>query len=359
VRRALEHTAVNITGQSAHSVGHGVLQVDTALQYLVAGASQPAADVQTRYSVKTSCGGVSGRGIYLRQPYQVTGVSASATVFVTPHIHEDVPSQAKIGYEKKVAVSCTAAWVQVPTHLLLANAARSFSVEIDLEALAEGVHYTEIVAVDGDGDAASPPVLFRVPVTVIKPSIVPADGQFRIARTALAFTPGHIDRQFISVPEGSTWATIRLQTGAFDGSRRFLMHLVQLRPGLSAQDGQWKRYVVSGGLESHVFHVKVVGGFTLEVCLAQFWMSLGDSSLDLSVEFHSVSAPNSISITGAAGETQVDVTAAFRAVNLEPSGQLKQWQQSVRPEANPVIRPLLDVRDVLPEGRRIFEMQLV
>lgn len=41
-------------------------------------------------------------------------------------------------------------------------------------------------------------------------------------------------------------------------------------------------------METH--HFAVTGGFTLEICFAQFWSVQGNSQIELQVELHGVSA---------------------------------------------------------------------
>ena len=49
------------------------------------------------------------------------------------------------------------------------------------------------------------------------------------------------------------------------------------------------------------YTTKVYPGHTLEICIAQYWSSLGDSSLNVDIQFRGVS-PNEKTITFANGE---------------------------------------------------------
>jgi tripeptidyl-peptidase II len=45
--------------------------------------------------------------------------------------------------------------------------------------------------------------LFRIPVTITKPIILPNS---KVSFDNLSFSPGHIERRFIKVPDGATFA---------------------------------------------------------------------------------------------------------------------------------------------------------
>ena len=94
---------------------------------------------------------------------------------------------------------------------------------------------------------------------------------------------GKQDRRFfVLVPHGATWVEVLLTAHQYTGSRRFALHLQQLAPHtpfreLSRNDnpvleseGDWR-----GGM-------KVKGGIVMEVCLTQWWSSLGDSTVSTS-----------------------------------------------------------------------------
>ena len=64
----------------------------------------------------------------------------------------------------------------------------SVSIRVDPRGLPEGVHYTEVLGFDLERPKRGP--LFRVPVTVIKPTVVTEATQFCHAEKGLAFRPG-------------------------------------------------------------------------------------------------------------------------------------------------------------------------
>ena len=52
--------------------------------------------------------------------------------------------------------------------------------------------------------------MFEVPITVVKPEPIQTIPRPRLERAGILFRPGDIVRSFVQVPEGATWATIRV-----------------------------------------------------------------------------------------------------------------------------------------------------
>ena len=62
--------------------------------------------------------------------------------------------------------------------------------------------------------------VFEVPITVVKPEPIQMIPRPRLERTAILFRPGDIVRSFVQVPEGATWATIRVYSNEQVGYAR-------------------------------------------------------------------------------------------------------------------------------------------
>lgn len=64
----------------------------------------------------------------------------------------------------------------------------------------------------------------------------------------------------------------------------------------------------------------VIQGSTLEIALAQFWSSAGDTQgITLKVDFHGiVASPQSVIVDGAGGPRRVDVRATLKARSTPP-----------------------------------------
>ena len=52
--------------------------------------------------------------------------------------------------------------------------------------------------------------MFEVPITVVKPEPIQTVPRPRLERSGVLFRPGDIARSFVQVPEGATWATVRV-----------------------------------------------------------------------------------------------------------------------------------------------------
>ncbi len=77
--------------------------------------------------------------------------------------------------------------------------------------------------------------MFRLPVTVIKPkrvSSVSAGGEapsdYTLSLPNRSYTPGAIDRHFIAVPAGATWAELSFKTREVEGSHMLVLHALQV-----------------------------------------------------------------------------------------------------------------------------------
>lgn len=91
----------------------------------------------------------------------------------------------------------------------------------------------------------------------------------------------------------------------------------------------------------------------LEVCIAKYWSNFGDTSLKSSIEFHGIrmNGDNTM-IHGAGGIHRIDVTTLGRE-DMVPAIQLKTAQMVLKPSETKITP--LTVRDVLPNGRQIYQ----
>lgn len=77
---------------------------------------------------------------------------------------------------------------------------RNFNIRVDPTKLAPGLHCAAIKAYDTNNKGR---LVFSVPITVCKPEDRrDASHQFKEWHS----TPGQIERKFLAVPEGATWA---------------------------------------------------------------------------------------------------------------------------------------------------------
>ena len=155
-------------------------------------------------------GGCNAKGIYLRELDEVS-FPLETSIQIQPRFRmgpegEDLDRLYKVNYQVRIALECDDEFVLVPDHMLLMSEQRAFNVLVDPTHLSTGVHYSEIRGLDTDTGE----VCFRVPVTIIYPAIVSADGGavFR----ELVFRPGKIHRKFVSAPHGASQIQVTITT---------------------------------------------------------------------------------------------------------------------------------------------------
>jgi len=363
LRRACETTALPLHTHQPDSkctYGHGLLQVGAAFGRLQNLAFGP----DVRYEVSTSVSGsnTSGRGLYVREPYQWTGTAVEARCTIQPKMHEDVDNQTvRATFEQRLTLHSSAAWLSVPDTLLLTHNGRGFGIRAELAQVPPGsLHYAEVVARSAGADAVLGEC-FRVPVTLVRPIPVPNTEQ-AVVFEEMAFMEGHIKRQFIAVPELAGWAEITLAAGhcvTMDAPRSFMLQCVHATAHTRLDDNSMRRFfsLASGEIKSFTF--AVVAGTTLEVALGQFWLSLGASVVTCSVCFHSVVThpAGALVLDGCARATRVDCWAPLRAETLQPVVKVTAVQTKLRP-TKATLSPLSAPRDQHPDGRGIHSLVL-
>ncbi len=350
VRRALENTAVAVEGIEVFALGRGLIQAPQAFEYLIKHKDLPDQDV--RFEARIPARG-NARGLYLREPFE-TDRPAEVRVVVTPVFHEDAPNIDKVHFELRCNVESTARWVEVGSQLMLMHDGRRLDIRVDPTGLPPGAHYAEIRGYDATGPQRGP--LFRLPITVIRPLRLESGAPTWSER--MSFRPGQIERRFIAVPDGATWADVRLRRQDNEEPRLVLLHAVQLLPGEHYAQNELKEYVTLGPQAQEIRSLKVTGGRTLELCLAQFWSSLGEAQVDAELTFHGVLPDNQrIVLDGAELVTPVGLTSPLGPQRVAPKGSLDTLRQTLRPTSFE-IRPLDGRRDLLPESRQMFELVL-
>jgi tripeptidyl-peptidase-2 len=351
VRRALENTATPVPGTAVLALGRGLIQIDQAFEYLQRDRDLPDQDVRYQVTIPAD----DARGIYLREPYETRHV-VDARVIVDPVFHEDADNRLKVEFETRVNLEATVPWIECAEHMLLMHGGRRLDVRVDPTRLPEGVHYAEIRGYDADRLERGP--LFRVPVTVVRPQTVVQTPE-PVWREMMTFSPAEEERRFLAVPDGATWADLRLKRVDDNEEACVLVtQLVQLLPGESFADNEFKQYLrIASGTEQ-VFSLPVVGGRTLELALAQYTSYLGEGEVEVTLDFHGlVPERDEVLLDGGALATSLEVAAPLRKERLSPSGSLATLQRTLRPTAAK-LRPLSGERDRLPEERQVYELVL-
>ncbi|KAK3699411.1 hypothetical protein QZH41_018570 [Actinostola sp. cb2023] len=350
IRRALENTAFNIEVLDILKPLIFVfvcVQVDKAYDYVTQYSDEHERDI--RFQI--SCHG--HRGIYLRESFQLTKPLVVPAI-VTPVFPESLDHDVKLNLSLRLSLVSTETWLSCPSHLVLMNTARSFNVKVDPCGLQEGAHFAEVCAYDVACPQKGP--LFKVPVTVIVPSKINNDIKYEMDIEEKVFKPGHVDRTFINVPDGATWAELSLVSKTTENNARFLVHVLQLSPLESYKVHEFCQFVTLTPTSQKKLAFRVQGGLTMELCLGRWWASLGDCLLKRSIAFHGV-APNKASITMHGSQAcRVDVTCALQSEEILPSVTLKNHVQPIRPSEYKIVP--LGERDVIPKRGQIYALNL-
>lgn len=350
ILRGIQNTARQLDHVEPFAQGRGLLQVGKAFDYLTAAKDEEFRDV--RYEVRVS--GRTRRGIYLREPFE-TDKEFKTRVSVNPVFKKDADNERKVEFEKRIRLESSAPWVTQPGNLLLFHGGDSFEVTVDPRGLDPGAHYAEILGFNAEREDLGP--LFRVPVTVAKPQVLePAESP--VWREPFELYPGKIERRFFVVPEGATWADLIVRNRQEEGERRIVAHAVQKIPGDNFRHHQFQDYLTLEAGEQAVKSFPVIGGRTIELCLAQYWASHGEGPVEAELHFHGI-VPDTekIFLDGANTWTRIQVTSALDEETIQPKASLDVLRKTVRP-AEAQIRTLPGPRDQLPDERQLKQIIL-
>lgn len=390
IKRALEAAAVPVPGTEVHAQGSGLIQVAKTFDLLRRGSG--GLHFETPYRIRVSqeearVNGGPACGIYLREPWE-THETREFVVQVEPEFptedaeeaprpSEDMSVQRRAHLESlimheqrdrnkleaRLHIRTTAPWVQATPFVMLHAGVVSVKVAVETQALPDSsdgrnqVHFAQVQAFDPEFKDMP---LFTIPVTVVRPEtcalardapVAPAASVARLRYEPVKryqnvqFTPGDIVRHFIAVPSGATWMDIILRPTAgqphtvTDGaSRTFYVHCLQMR-----QQGNYRDDELSTAMSlrqeptaagSRAMAVKEGG--TVEVCVAQYWSSLGTGPIDIEVRFAGVTPiPSKLTMpANSAGIAKVELRADLGSVRVHPTAKLKTWSHAVRPNAS-------------------------
>ncbi|XP_037561966.1 tripeptidyl-peptidase 2 isoform X6 [Dermacentor silvarum] len=349
VRRALENSAQPT--RDPFSMGHGLLQVDRAFEHLLQHGQGP----ERQFRFRVSCG-PNRRGLYLREPQHTFKPSIHAFTIEPILLNEERADPLdKIGFELNLSLVCDAAWVSTPALLNMTYTSRSISVRVDPCGLAPGSYYTAVKAFDVTCPDKGP--VFELPISVIKPKPVTEEDNYQWRVEKLTLHPGVSHREFLVAPLGATWACVQLKSRDSQNVAHVVVHAMQLQPMYSCETTEFQKTCMLPPLAeaSHAF--AVVGGLTLELCLAKWWTNLGDVEVDCTLTFYGLQPnPSRVAMRSSEGVYRFDVTSQLRPEEVSPAACLKQHVIVLRPTESKVLP--LGARDVFPDGRVIYEIQL-
>ena len=306
VRRALQNTARRVPGATAFATGAGSIQVDRALPYAIKHAKGNGESL--RYEV-TLPGSTTSRGVHLRESFE-TKAPRNIAVRVQPKFDEREDPETQIAFQQRIQLRTNADWIDCPDWMVLTSGGDTISIRVDPTELPVGAHFATVNGYDASDPKRGP--LFRVPVTVIKATDLSRDDGRSWTRS-LRFTPGRISRNFLAVPRDATWADLKIRPRGIDNSRRLIVHTVQQLPRQSFRELNNRSYLTIKPDSETVHSFKVVGGQTLELCLAQYWSSLGNAQYDFQLDFHGIEPGDSqLTLDGSKLSGRVDVTSRLR-----------------------------------------------
>lgn len=399
IRRAVTATAMTLPGLHPLVQGHGMVQVGAAHEFISRFHATPYVNVSLRVSV----GGATGsncRGVYLREVGE-SRVSRDFKVTVDPLFHEKALSEEKVNFEARIALSLSgggkegwkeggttvvdpATWMTIPSYFMLLNNGRGFNITVDGSQLPHGLHFCKVLGHDVSRPDLGP--IFEVPITVVKPLEVLVHNKTKKNLGSYPLSSGQVQRNFLVPPPGTTWMDVTLtdmrsssaaaaaatavvaedeekagNSKSKDGSVIIVaLQTVQLLPQTPFRDAEFEKYVSLAPGQKETFSILVEAGVTVEVALAQYAIAEGSTTVGLEVEFRGLLPrcnTQDIVLHGGLGFVHVPVDALVHDEELCPTGKLEKWQTKLVPFSS-TIKPLDPVRDVLPDGKQIYQLLL-
>ncbi len=345
VERAFANTARRIESSDVFAQGAGLIQVDAAFEALIRDVEKKAE--QQRFEIKLAQ--LAGaRGIYLREPLEVGEFcdSREYVVQVTPTFNDDVKSAEKHAFQIRCTLESTDQWVRCGEQVTLTSSGQSLNVFVDPRGLSPGAHFAEVLGFDADDADHVRGPLFRIPVTVCRtiPAVrddaevvldVPTLRGQQLNETIPDFEPGRIERRFIPVPSGASWVDLRIkQTPRENGgrSRLFMLHAVQVIPGLSYRDAERNAPTpLQAGIEV-VQSFPVEPGRTLELAIAQFWSSLGTCDVEYELLFRGLSVDQrEVRLAPGDVAARVEVRSEYEPEHVAPKANLSAVRRQMKP----------------------------
>jgi tripeptidyl-peptidase II len=349
IRRHLQNTAKRVPEADVFSQGAGLIQVPGAYHAILDAAASSAAQLEYTVSIGSQHG---NRGVYLREPHETSG-PWTTTIRIRPKFSREFPVEKKQQLHSRLRLQSSQDWVEHGQFAVMTSAGIQFSVRIDPTKLASGVHFAEITASDVQTDSGGP--VFRIPITVIRPEI-PGNGQLQVSGTHDC-QPGSVHRRFIAVPHGATHAELKLKQISGTVAQQFIAHTLQINKDRAFRHSELRKYVTLKPDEESVLLVPVTEGRTLELCLAQYWSSLGTSRLKYDLTFRGVSLTSPLVFGTGQASASVRIASNLRTEKLSVKATLDRSRQTLLPKSAD-IRLLSKDRDSLFDGKIVSRLAL-
>ncbi|EDW32157.1 GL10584 [Drosophila persimilis] len=359
IKRALSVTATKLSYVDPFAQGHGLLNVEKAFEHLV--ENRQSKDNMLRFSVRV--GNNQAKGIHVRQGVLRNFIDFNVNIEPVFFNDKETDPKDKFNFNVRLNLISSQTWAQCGSFLDLSYGTRSIVVRIDPTGLPPGVHSAVIRAYDTDCVTKGP--LFEIPVTVVQPHVLESDLNTPIFEPAsskgdnsVEFQPNTIQRDFILVPDRATWAVLRMRITDPNRGKdtgKFFLHTNQLLPKQSCRKNETMKIISVSSDHETTTTFRVKAGKILELCIAKYWSNYGQSHLKYSLEFRGVEAsnPNAYVMHAGKGIHKLEIEALV-AEDILPQLQLKTAAVVLKPtEAK--ISPLSATRDVIPEGRQVYQ----
>ncbi len=347
IKRAITETAVPLPDQSPWANGAGMLQVDAAYEHLVNYFDERYTDVTFH-----ARGPGNTRGIYLREPYETDEPSEISVSFRAEWL-EDADNRRKTDFDMRLRIEPTEPWIETAANHTLNAAGRNTTVRVDPTGLEPGAHFAQILAYDDQHPERGP--MFTMPVTVVKGIELTADEGYTWNET-ITTSNGDLIKHFFHAPVGATWMDVIIERLDTDTSRTLVCHMTQLREEEAFTAHNSRSWLSFDDDDFETRSMRVDGGRTVELALAQNWSSLGDAEFDVTVRFRGVRPePSQVMIDGADYVTPMNIASPLRDANVSPKGSFTGLRRSIRP-TDWTVSPLDPERDMLPEGRQTYQI---
>uniref|UniRef100_A0A914HTX2 tripeptidyl-peptidase II n=1 Tax=Globodera rostochiensis TaxID=31243 RepID=A0A914HTX2_GLORO len=347
--------------------GHGLLQIDSAFSFLKEMPENfvPNSLVTVELIVNEVNASSSRRppftcqrGIYIRELFQ----SATPTDYIVQVFPKfatgSTENIAKVDFEKKVALSSTAYYLQHPALFTLTNCKQNFQVRVDPTRLPMGqMHFTEIVAFDVDCRACGP--IFRLPITICVPIVLSEADDYRISLSSLKLKPGSSHRIFVYAPDGAAYGKFSVKSNIADKVTNCSLQTMQIVHSLSVKHSRSARTLaIEPNMQEEGF-VLLKGGLTTEICLTKVFKCPGEASLDFSFAFHG-SRPQTSLLTLFSAEQahRVMLINRLRYEVLSPTLTFRHICRAMRP-IDATIRALPGQRDRWIDDQQMLVLSLV
>jgi len=359
ISKAIQRTSKNIN----NPMNVGLIQVENAFNDLINFKDDKSQDISFKIEI-SECD--NSRGIYIRDI-----VNANKTTQYTVNIkpifmktEDKILNQRRLEYENKIALISTVGWIRCPKYLLLNNGGRSFSIQVNPTNLDSGFHYAEILAYNTESEANP---LFKIPITVIKPENKLDDNSLNYTYTNLKFGPGDIKRIFLNTPKNANMIEVILKSKKRETNARFILHSIQLlkQKCYKVHENELTFNLNSTSLDetqkqNFTKCYPVVPNTIIELCLAQFWSSLGESVISMDVHFHSILVNDipygDIILRESDFIDTMDISAPLRKEIINVSCSLNTLTRNIKPSEELITA--MKSRDILPDDKQILQLIL-